>query len=70
MTAYERGARVRYADGSATTSDGMVLAEGVVNGDPVSNGVLTYVPVWSERDSGREPTTIYVDSRNIVEVGG
>lgn len=80
---YPLGARVQYIDGNATTSgDDPVLASGVVNGEPleVPDGLvdqvtglrenLTYVPVFTSRDKGREPTTVWVAHPNIVAVDG
>ncbi|MDP9383493.1 MAG: hypothetical protein M3Q29_25780 [Chloroflexota bacterium] len=55
-------------DGSATvTGDQTVLAWGVVNGLPVEDGEHMFIPVFSSRDNGREPTTIYVNESNIME---
>lgn len=69
MTDYPPGAAVTYGDSTATTTTGeTVLARGHVNGPPIEHGELVYVPVWTARDNGREPTTVYVDSRNIVDI--
>ena len=78
---YPLGSRVRYADANATTSGAdVVLASGVVNGEPllVPDGLvdeatglrsaLLYVPVFTSRDNGREPTAVYVAHPNIVSV--
>ena len=48
--------------------DGDRVLEGSRNGEPIEcpSGTV-YVPVYvSERGHGLEPTTVYVDSRNIV----
>lgn len=55
------GDRVQFVDANATVSDGKpVTREGVVNGEPFG-----YVPVFAERDNGREATTIFVAPANI-----
>ena len=56
---------VEFSDANATVSDGKpVKRRGTVNG-PALGGA---VPVWSERDNGREPTTIIVAVQDIVAV--
>jgi hypothetical protein len=71
---YPMGARVTYADAQATVSDGVAgLVTGTVNGpafdlDPERPGEITHVSVWTERDNGREPTSIMVAVANIVDV--
>lgn len=62
------GAAFVFLDSNATTSDGQLgTAIGTVNGPPVVAGDgLRLVPLWAERDNGREPTTIYVPEDNIV----
>lgn len=61
----EIGDIVEFNDANATVSDGkLVKRRGTVNG-PIFGGA---VPVWSERDNGREPTTIIVAVRNITAV--
>lgn len=67
---YPPGALVRFTDSNATvrlTDKKVVLAEGTVNGDPLDVGDRVLVPVWTAR-AGRESTTVYVDTRNIVDV--
>ena len=60
MTFYDSGL---VRDGEAS------LAAGVVNGTPIfCKSGHVYVPVWCERDKGREPTTIVVHTSNIVGV--
>ena len=48
------------------------LSEGVVNGKPMviegETESVTLIPLFCRRAQGREPTTIFVDSRNILEV--
>jgi hypothetical protein len=74
VSGYPTGARVTYADDSATVSDRVPgLVTGTVNGngydmDPERPGEITHVPIWTERDNGREPTTILVAVENIVAV--
>jgi hypothetical protein len=61
------GDRVRYADASATTSTGEpVIVDGTVNGVPLDHDGVRYWPVWSQRDNGREATTVYVHEGNIL----
>lgn len=45
-----------------------VMAEGRINGAAVQEPDRWLVPVWAERDGGREATTVYVDSANIVSI--
>ncbi len=59
------GDRVEFNDANATVSDGKpVVREGTVNGEPYGG----IVPVFAERDNGREPTTILVAVQNIRAV--
>lgn len=67
MSDYPLGSKVSYVDDTATVSDGHPKrVTGTVNGNPVINGSKVYVPVFSERDNGREPTTVYVSADNIL----
>lgn len=47
----------------------MVLAEGQINGQPLTDddGEVTHVPAFTERE-GREATTIFVAVSKIVEI--
>lgn len=69
---YPMGATVTFADANATVSDGVIgLRTGTVNGPALCNedtGEVLLVPVWSERDHGREATTVYVSVANIINV--
>lgn len=68
---FPMGATVTYADATATTSTGEPgVARGTVNGEPISflDGEIGWVPVWTERDNAREPTTILVAVANVLEV--
>lgn len=70
MTDYPMGARVAFADANATTSDGNPgVVSGTVNGPPLDmpDGSV-FVPVFTERDNGREATTIYVAAVNVLGV--
>lgn len=65
----KKGERWTFADSEATVTDGEAgVAEGVVNGEPIADdaGNVTHVPIFAERDNGREPTTIYVARRNLL----
>jgi hypothetical protein len=65
---YPLGACVTFHDPNGNTCDGQVsLSSGIVNNFPLrgTNGIL-WVPVFCERDNGREPTTIMVRESNIV----
>jgi hypothetical protein len=42
------------------------IVAGMVNGEPLTINGETLVPVWCNRE-GREPTTVYVNSRNIIQ---
>jgi hypothetical protein len=74
MSEYPMGARVVYADAQATVSDGVAgMVTGTINGptfdlDPERPGEITHVSVWTERDKGREPTSILVAVENIATV--
>ena len=71
MNPYRMGARVYYADANATVSNGAAgIAAGTVNGEPIRDGAgaIQYVPVFTARDHGREPTTVFVAVSNIVGV--
>jgi hypothetical protein len=70
MSRCPMSATVVFADGVATTTTDPVVATGVVNGEPIEgpDGAL-YVPVWAQRDNGREPTTVYVAEANVLKVG-
>lgn len=67
---FPMGARVTFADASATTSSGEPgVAVGVVNGDPVTrDGEVKFVPVFAARDNGRESTTVLVAIDNVLDV--
>ena len=65
---YPPGATVTFLDRTATTSGPMVVASGFVNGEPVEANGVDYVPVFAERDNGREPTTIMVAEQNVLGV--
>jgi hypothetical protein len=71
MSDYPMGAKVTYADDTATVSDGVAgLVTGRINGEPIcdDDDEVIFVPVWSERDKRREPTTVFVSVNNIMEV--
>lgn len=69
MDNYRIGQHVKFRDANATTSQGEeVVASGVVNGEPSMDGGPMLIPVWSRRDGGREPTTVFVNARNIITV--
>lgn len=66
---YEPGTEGSYGDANATVSDGLEgVATGVVNGPPITDdsGEITHVPVYTDRDNGREATTVYVAVANIL----
>lgn len=66
---YTPGMRVSYTDANATVSDGVAgIATGAVNGPPIrdDHGDITHIPVFTERDHGREATTIYVAIDNML----
>lgn len=63
----EVGETISFADQSATvTTDDLVVAEGTVNGPPIFIEGGFMVPAWCERDNGREATTVYVHSSNLL----
>ena len=67
MSAYKMGTRVTFRDPNGNVCHGKdSLASGIVNDEPQTVEGTTFVPVFCARDNGREPTTIYVDERNIV----
>lgn len=49
-------------------SDQPAMCTGHVNGKVMELDGVTYVPVWCERDHGRESTTILVHTENILYV--
>lgn len=58
-----------FADNAATVSDGtMSVASGVVSGEPLCDreGRVTHVPIFAERDHGREATTVFVAVENLL----
>lgn len=66
---YKPGMNVCFADAQATVStDEPGVVEGMVNGEPYRDeaGEMTHVPVWAERDNGREATTIIVAIDNML----
>lgn len=66
---YKPGMRVAFADQNATVStDEPSVVTGLVNGEPYTDefGEVTHVPVWAERDNGREATTIIVAINNML----
>jgi hypothetical protein len=69
-TDYPMGARVTFGDATATTTTDPVVATGTINGDPLTDddGTVRFVPVFAERDNGREATTVYVAVANVMEV--
>ena len=71
---YKNGATVVFFDPNGTTVNGSAsISQGIINGEPLDepegSGVPAYIPVWAERDGGREPTTIYVSVHNLIQVG-
>ena len=60
------GERIKFRDANAT---GYTFCVGSINGTPITNPSSgdTFVPVWCERDNGREATTVYVNEANIIE---
>jgi hypothetical protein len=70
-TGFPMGARVTFADANATVSDGVAgLRTGTVNGEPITDdeGIVLAVPVFAQRDNGREATTIFVHPSNVMGV--
>jgi len=66
---YKMGTRLAFRDCTATVSDEVDgISTGTVNGPPLTDYEkrVTHVPVFAERDNGREPTTIYVAVEDIV----
>lgn len=66
---YKQGMHVSFHDSEATVSDGTSgVCTGMVNGEPLrdDDGNVTHVPVWAERDNGRENTTIWVAISNML----
>lgn len=63
--------KVKFMDQGNVNNDPdkLTLAEGFVNGEAITNPDTgeTFLPVFTERDNGREATTIYVNTNNIVE---
>jgi len=54
--------------GAAVTHDKLGIAEGIPNGPAFrAPKGATYVPLWCERSDGREPTTIYVKTTNLLD---
>lgn len=79
MTDFPMGATVTFADATATVSDGQEgIAKGIVNGPPMMDDAggwhsgegAVFVPLFCERDNGREATTVYVHESNILSVQG
>jgi hypothetical protein len=75
MSEYPLGALVRFTDRGVVASKdrGPATASGHINGEPIEVPHVygpddVYVPVWSARDNGREPTTVYVHTSNILSV--
>lgn len=63
------GTPVAFVDGgNVLTAEDLAACEGVVNGEPVldEREVCIAVPVWAERDNGREATTIFVAVANLL----
>ena len=68
---YPPGATVTFADqphNVVWNTDQPTVCTGTVNGEPMEEGGEVWVPVWCERDNGREPTTIFVREENILQV--
>lgn len=66
------GEAVSFADASATVSDDVAgVSQGTINGPPITDdeGVVTHVPVYAERDNGREATTVWVAISNLLSWG-
>jgi hypothetical protein len=69
---YPVGHTVKFMDDSATVPENlvgerMVLAEGLITGEPVETIEGVLVPVWANRD-GDIATTVYVNEDNILDV--
>lgn len=69
---YPPGTKVTYVDsGNVNSGTDVVMATGSVNGPclaaAIPDGLMGYVPVFTSRDNGREPTSIYVAEPNIIE---
>lgn len=65
------GDRITYMDAWATTSTGQPgVVVGTMNGEPIrdDDGEVRFIPVWTERDNMREPTTILVAIDNVLGV--
>lgn len=66
------GSLVRFTDVGivASEEDGPTVCEGRINGAAIASpGTDRWmVPVWTERDHGREATTIYVDTANLLSI--
>lgn len=69
MRKFIPGSRVTFRDPNGNVLHGHdSLSTGVVSGEPWDIKGRQLVPVWCQRDQGREPTTILVDESNIVSV--
>lgn len=69
---YPVGATAKFLDDSATVprnliGERMVLAEGVITGEPVETRDGVLVPVWATREDD-DATTVYVNEDNIIDV--
>lgn len=64
------GSVVQFTDVGTVLQDheGAALCSGRINGAAIPELDGWLVPVWAERDHGREATTIYVASTNIVSI--
>lgn len=62
--------KVKFVDQGNVNNDPekVTFAVGIVNGESITNPDTgdKFLPVWTERDNGREATTIYVNEKNIV----
>lgn len=68
------GQKVSYRDGGNVYHGEDSVATGTCNGEPVvyeskgGGGSTSYYPIWTDRDNGRESTTIMVWQGSILSV--
>jgi len=66
---WKLGDTLRFRNrGTLLDSPDDAVIEGTINGEPLTtiDGFM-YVPAWTERDRGREATTVYVHVGNVVD---
>ena len=62
------GATVTFIDPTAVVTQAMSVCTGFINGPVIDVDGESFVSVWAERDNGRESTSVFVHSSNVLKI--